>query len=327
MNLSFLKDKTVLVTGAAGYIAARLTPYLAGAAGRILRLDRPGSAFPPTDGPALIKDIEADIREGDLWNDLVQDADFIFHFAAQTSVYAAEEDPSADLGINFLPMTYLLAACRRQQRRPIILFAGTVTQVGITTTVPVNEDHPDRPITVYDLHKLLAEQYLQYHTRQGQVRGAVLRLANVYGPGPRSGSADRGILNAMIRRALNGEPITVYGDGNFLRDYIYIDDVARAFLAAAAHIEDIAGRYFVLGSGQGHTFAAAMDMIAARVHYHTGREATVVSVPPPARLSPIEFRQFVADSGRFRSRTGWRPQWELQDGIDATIKDFLQKKD
>lgn len=327
MSLSFLKDKTVLITGAAGYIAANLSPRLEAAAGMILRLDRPGAAFPPSSGRAAVRDIAGDIRDCDLWDELVREVDVIFHFAAQTSVYAAEQDPAADLQINFLPVTSILEACRRHGRTPVFLYAGTVTQVGVTTTVPVNEDVPDCPITVYDLHKLLAEQYLQYYTRQGIVRAAVLRLANVYGPGPKSGSADRGVLNAMIRRALNGETLTVYGEGNYLRDYVYIDDVVRAFTAAAANIDAIAGRHFVIGSGRGHTFAAAMQTIAARVFHHTGRRVEVVSVAPPARLSPIEFRQFVADSGRFRQLTGWRAQWHLIDGIDATIKDFLHRRD
>jgi len=186
----------------------------------------------------------------------------------------------------------------------------------------VDESHPDHPITVYDLHKQMAEQYLRWYTEQGFVRGVTLRLANVYGPGPLSSRSDRGILNQMVRRALAGEPLTIYGAGDPLRDYIYVKDVARAFIAAARHSAALNGRYFVIGSGQGHTIAEAMRMIAARCGARTGREVPVQHIDPPGALSPIEQRHFVADSHRFCAATGWQAHHTLADGIDLTLEAF-----
>ncbi len=145
----------------------------------------------------------------------------------------------------------------------------------------------------------MAEQYLRWYSEQGFVRGVTLRLANVYGPGPRSSCADRGILNQMIRRALAGEPLTVYGPGDQVRDYLYVEDAARAFLSAAASEEALNGKYFVIGSGVGHTIAEAMEIVAERCALRTGKRVPVVHVKPPAILSPIEQRHFIADSGLF----------------------------
>ncbi len=319
-----LTGKRILITGAGGYIDANLTAALGDTPCRIVRIDRPGAYFPPCGGRGPeIRDVEMDLRRRDAWEEMMEDVDIVYHLAAQTSVYAAEQDPEADLGINVLPLLRLLAICRKEGSHPAIVFAGTATEAGLTETLPVNEDHPDRPITIYDFHKLAVERYLLHYTTGKYVRGTVLRLANVYGPGPKSGSADRGILNAMIRKALRGEELTIYGEGDCRRDYVFIDDVVEAFLLAAVHMDCLAGRYFVIGSGCGHTVAQAIRVVAQQVEMKTGRKVAVRNVEAPANLSPIEYRQFVADSGRFSRLTGWKPRYSLREGIDATITDFL----
>ena len=302
-----------MITGAGGYIAANLTAALADTPCRILRIDKPGAAFPPLAGRGPeIRDLEMDIRRRDAWEGVLDDVDIVYHLAAQTSVYAADRDPEADLETNVLPLLNLLTSCRRQGLNPAVIFAGTVTEAGLTETLPVNEDHPDRPITIYDLHKLAAERYLLHFTANNTVRGVALRLANVYGPGPKSGSADRGILNAMIRKAIGGQELTIYGEGDCRRDYVFIDDVVEAFLLAAVHMDCLAGRYFVIGSGCGHTVAQAIRVVAQQVEMKTGRKVAVRNVEAPANLSPIEYRQFVADSGRFSRLTGWKPRYSLR---------------
>jgi len=214
--------KHLLITGGAGYLAMNLIAQLQDTNCRITRLDRPGASFPPLTGKAQVRDIEGDIRDHAFLDKSLMDIDVIFHFAAQTSAYAANESPVDDVGINVLPMLYILEACRKQKAKPVVLFASTVTISGLPEKIPVDETHPDNPITIYDLHKQMAENYLKYYIRSGNVNGAVLRLSNVYGPGPASSRSDRGVLNMMIRRAISGEPLTVYGGGNQVRDYVYV---------------------------------------------------------------------------------------------------------
>jgi nucleoside-diphosphate-sugar epimerase len=320
---SHLSGRTVLITGGAGYVAASIVRSLRGVDCRILRLMRPGRQAMPVSGNARLQDVTGDVCERQTWDSLLPEADVVFHLAAQTSAYQANEDPSADFEANVRPMLHLLGACRRLRRRPVVVFAGTVTEAGLPDRLPVNESHPDRPITIYDLHKLMAESYLRHYTGEGIVCGVILRLANVYGPGPASSRADRGVLNGMIRRALRGEPLTIYGAGNHLRDYVFIEDVAQAFLRAACANETVNGRYFVIGTGEGHTVSEAIRLVADRVAARTGRQVPVTHVEPPTRLSPIEARNFVADPSRFRDATGWHPGHSLRDGIDRTIEAFL----
>jgi len=315
----------ILITGAAGYLASALVRLLGARDAQIVRLARPGSRLAPVQSPIPVIDTLGDIRDASIWNTITKDADTIFHFAGQTSATVSNRDPHADFEINVLPVLQLLETCRRQDFHPALLLASTVTISGIPRQLPVSESHPDDPLTVYDLHKLMAEHYLRYYTRQGVVRGVVLRLANVYGPGPRSSSADRGILNQMIKKALDGEELTVYGTGEQVRDYVYVDDVANAFVAAAGHITETSGRHFVIGSGKGCTITEAIQLVAARVKHRTGRQPVVKNTAPPARQLEIETRNFVADTSAFRGATGWKPRTDLTEGIDRTIEYWLAR--
>jgi nucleoside-diphosphate-sugar epimerase len=326
VNFNSFYNKNILITGGAGYLATNLIAQLCKTDCHIIRVDRPGVHFVPLVGKITFRDIEADIRDRVIWESLLDDVDIIFHFAAQTSVYVAEQDPHADLAINVMPMLHLLETCRKKKFNPIVLFSGTVTEAGLTERLPVNEDCPDHPITVYDLHKWMAENYLKHYTRAGIIRGVVLRLANVYGPGPKSSSADRGVLNMMIRKALQCQQLTVYGDGKYLRDYVYVEDVAQAFLNAVANIDSVSGKHFVIGSGKGYTILQAINLVAERVAIKTDKRVPVVNIEPPSLLSPIEFRNFVADTHQYTKSTGWRAKWSLTEGIDATIQEYVTRE-
>jgi nucleoside-diphosphate-sugar epimerase len=316
---------TILITGGSGYIGHSLVSILRGHRGRIRRMIRPGKAAPAPAGPG-VEDITGDVRNRADLERCMEDADTVFHFASQTSVYAANEDPPSDLAANAVPLLNMLEICRTRKATTRILFAGTVTQTGMPSRLPVDESHPDNPVTVYCMHKLLAEFYLKHYTGICGVRGATLRLANVYGPGPESSSADRGILNMMIRKALKGETLRIYGKGDFMRDYVFVEDVARAFALAAEKADEVNGRHFVISTGTGHTLAQAINMVADRVALRTGKRAVIEHVEPPTALSPIETRSFIGDSSAFSMATGWRPSVTLQEGIDRTIDSFLQPR-
>lgn len=321
----FYARKQVLVTGSTGHLATNLIAALAQVDCRIVRLSRPGAVFPPVQGRAEIRAITGEIDDPATWRQVMEGTDVVFHLAACTS-YASNENPAADLSVNFAPMVHLLEAIRQSGRQVLVLHAGTVTQTGFPTRLPVDESHPDNPMTIYDLHKQMAENYLKYYTMQDVVRGAVLRLANVYGPGPKSSSAERGLLNIMVRRALAGDSLTIYGEGNYLRDFVYVDDVVDAFLLSgvclATQPARINGRHFVIGSGKGYTIAESIRLVADRIALKTGRRAPIIHIPPPKPLLPIEARDFVADPGAIADATGWRAQISLYEGIDRTIDSY-----
>ncbi len=312
--MKFYNDKTVLITGASGYIATALIEELVKCSNNIIRVSRS-----KLNRKEKCKDIQGDISKKEIWYQLLPDVDIIFHLAAQTSFYKAADNPEEDFISNFIPIKNILEASIDIGNSPFIVFSGSATQVGLPSSLPVNESHRDEPLTFYDLHKLLSEQLLEGYIRQGLARGTTLRLANIYGPGTNSSSKDRGILNRMVSRGLKGEAITIYGDGSPIRDYLFISDLVYALLAAGENQSLLNGKHFVIGYGEGISIFNAFHLVAKRILEIKGLNVDIVSIQNPEGLSSIESRDFVADNSSFRSLTKWSPTVNLSNGIDKII--------
>lgn len=321
-TLRWYRGKRVLVTGGSGYLGSKLVRLLAGTRCEIHCVDRLPEKQGFGETAASLHFHRADIRDKTALAKLAAGTDVIFHFAAQTSAHEADADPAGDFRFNVLPLFNLLEACRAGGKRPIIVFASTVTAYGVNPRLPVSEGQADQPITIYDVHKVAAEKYLLNYCARGLARGAALRLANVYGPGT-SGKKDRGIFNRMVQKALAGEPLTVYGSGNFYRDYVYVDDVVRAFLLAPANIRSVNGKAFIIGTGKGHKVKSVFSEIAALAGKRTGRPVRTVCKGADSALHPADRRNFIADPSAFMKATGWKPEFPLRRGLEATLESFL----
>ena len=318
-SLKNLIGKTVVVTGASGYIGSVLVDALVKHSSKVIRVSRI-DLVPLAD----TKTIKADIRNSETWTDLVAQADIIYHLAGNTSVYEAANNPMESLNSTLLPINHLVLAARTQHCKPRVVFASTATVYGLTSQLPVAERLEPKPITIYDLHKLFAEQQLALATKQGVLEGVSLRLANVYGPSTSVSSADdRGVLNRVTAKAFSGENLTVYGGGNYLRDYIYITDVVYAFLFAGV-CPQLSGNSFNVGSGVGTTVREAFVLSATQASRITGRIVDVLYESWPDSVAPIELRSFTADIEKYASLTGWGPRVKLETGI-AQLLTFLLK--
>lgn len=307
--------KTIVITGARGYIGNALSTRLV-REGHSLRLVSRAAGMPriPTAG-ARVDSIVADLRDERAWSSLIEGADAIVHLSSRTDMRAAEADQVGDEDINVEPVRALVRAAQLAPKPPLVAFASTATIVGVNTRNPVNEETPDNPCSVYDRHKLACERILRDATARGIVRACSLRLANVYGYGGASINANRAVLNAMLRRAIDGGPLTLYGDGAYIRDFIHVEDVVDAFRLAIMEPIVCDGRHYVIASGDGHTLAEAYALIADAALSHMARRVEIIRVPEPVDLHPIERRNFVGISHLFQTRTGWRPRFDLKAGI------------
>jgi nucleoside-diphosphate-sugar epimerase len=307
--------KTIVITGARGYIGTALTEKLGCQAYALRLVSRAPRRHQGMPSRGVREYCAADLRDPQSWAGLLRDADVVVHLASRTGLRAAEADPYHDEDINVRPLRALVEAARAVGKAPAVIFASAVTIAGVNPQIPVDETAANNPCSVYDRHKLAAETILREATACCAVRACSLRLSNVYGYGGVSINANRGILNVMMERAVAGEPLTLYGDGAYLRDFIHIDDVVEAFSRAILTPAICNGGPYVIASGRGHTLAEAYEMIAEIAVERLSRRVEIVRLPEPADLHPIEKRNFIGDSHEFRARTGWRPRLELRAGI------------
>ena len=308
----------ILITGASGLIGTALIDRFRGECNSIFCQSR--SSHKDDSSARWIKH---DLIN-DSWDGLsLPEIDVIYHLAGQTSIYSARQNPIADLSANVLALLNLLEHFRKQERVPFVVLAGTATEVGLTDQLPINESLPDRPITFYDISKLTAEMYLKQYVREGFINGCALRLSNVFGRSQPGQQRDRGILDKIFNRALSGKNITIYDDGNYLRDYIFIDDVISALVLAPNHTEQTNGRAFCIGIGQGVALKEAFLRVTSMAKNITGIHVNHEHTRAPADLSDIEYRNVVIDSTAFRQATGWVPQYDLDAGLEAAYRGFL----
>lgn len=312
-----------MITGASGYIGRALARRLA-ATGRPLRLVSRGK--PEIAELAGHRDrlqyMAADLRDKSAWRQILSEAESVVHLSSRTDLRAAEADPEADAIINIEPVRALVEAATALGRKDLpIIFASTVTIVGAEHENPVDETTPDRPCSVYDRHKLACESILRNATSAGYLRACSLRLSNVYGYGSASVNSNRGILNLMLATAARGQPLSLYGDGRYIRDFTHVDDVVEAFVLALSLRAAQDGRAYVIATGRGHSLAETFAMVAEEAARCGGPHVAVRRIPEPADLHPIERRNFVGNSNLFRQLTGWRPRVGLMGGI----RDFFDR--
>jgi nucleoside-diphosphate-sugar epimerase len=313
-SMSELRGKTVAITGASGYLGSAIAASLLASSIQTLVVSRKELAS--RRGMTVLR---ADINNYECWETIVRQAQVIFHLAGSTSIYKAAKFPAESLSSTLLPIEHMVKAAQHLGHRPRVVFASTVTLYGLTQKLPVAENTEPNPITVYDLHKLFAEQQLAMATRQGLLESVVLRLANVYGPSPSASMAeDRGILNKIAIMAMRRNDLALYGDGNYLRDYVFIDDVVDAFLRAGS-MSELGGRVFNVASGTGTTLRQAFDLVVDQAAQATGQRVAVMSRPWPEDASPIERRNFVASVEMLKHDSGWRPKVDLKQGVGLLV--------
>src|SRR5258707_14085235 len=182
-------------------------------------------------------------------NSLVRDREVIFNLAGQVSHIDSMRDPYADLEINCRSQLTILEACRYNNPGVSVMFAGTRQVSGGPESLPVTESHLVRPTDVNGINKAAGEYYHLVYNNVFGIRACSLRLTNVYGPRQLIRHNRQGFIGWFIRLALEGREIQVFGDGSQVRDFVYVDDVADAFLRAGA-TDAVNGEVFNVGGNE-----------------------------------------------------------------------------
>lgn len=311
-----LHDARVLIVGGLGFIGVNLTTRLArlGAKVSVLTPDRARHAEEVAaferDG---IEILEGDLRDQPLVERHVAGRQLVVNLSGQSGAVRSMEDPWTDLDVNCRGNLVLLEALRARNRDAKVVFAGSRLQYGHAEHLPVDEDAPQEALCLHAIHKQTVEKYLGLYHRLFGIRYSVARITNPYGPGQPSSRTAYGVINRMIHLAIDDRPLTIYGDGAQLRDYVHVDDVAGALVTMAAS-PAADGRAYNVGSGTG----TKMVDLAEQVIAIAGRgRVEHVEWPPLARQ--VETGDFVADVGRISEELGWQPAIGLGDGLAQTV--------
>ena len=272
-----------------------------------------------------VRSIKADICNLNFWLEFIGQVDLVFHLAGNTSISEAENSPIDSLISTVLPIIHIINASKILKRKPKVVFTSTATVYGMVSNLPVSELFETKTLTIYDLHKTFAEQYLEMADSLGLLNVTSLRLANVYGPSiTPSSSGDRGVINRCVEKALKGENLTMYGDGNYLRDYIYISDAINALLIAGSY-EGLNGQIFNIGYGAGVSLADMFRLIASRVESRSKISIKIDQIPWPENIALTDKRNFVANIEKFRAYTQWTPLVEIEEGIELLISAMIKE--
>jgi UDP-glucose 4-epimerase len=319
----FYRGRAVMITGGLGFIGSNLARRLVELGADVLLVDSlipdyGGNLF-NIDGIAdRVRVNVADIRQQTTMNYLVRDRAVIFNLAGQVSHIDSMRDPYTDLEINCRSQLTVLEACRNHNPKVKVVFAGTRQVYGRPDSLPVNENHLVRPTDVNGINKAAGEYYHLVYNNVFGVRACSLRLTNVYGPRQLLRHNRQGFIGWFIRLAIENKTIQIFGDGSQLRDFVYVDDAADAFLRAGAS-DACNGEVFNVGGERPITHRELTSLLIEIAG--TGR---VEYVEWPAEKKAIDIGSFYADSTKFKYTSGWAPTVALRDGLRTTVEFYRE---
>jgi UDP-glucose 4-epimerase len=308
-----------MVTGGLGFIGSNLARRLVELEADVLLVDSliddyGGNLFNIDGIGDRVRVNVADIRQQSTMNYLVRDRAVIFNLAGQVSHIDSMRDPYTDLEINCRSQLTVLEACRNHNPSVKVVFAGTRQVYGRPDSLPVSEAHLVRPTDINGINKAAGEYYHLVYNNVFGVRACSLRLTNVYGPRQLIKHNRQGFIGWFIRLAIEGKPIEIYGDGSQLRDFVYVDDAADAFLRAGAN-DACNGEAFNVG---GDVPVSLSELAGELVRISGKGRVEYVGWPPDKKV--IDIGSFYADSTRFMKATGWQPTLPLAEGLQRTIE-------
>jgi len=305
----------IIVTGGAGFIGSHIVEAYLAQGHDVAVVDNlwlhgggsyanipPGVRFYAMDvtDPALAEVFERERPE------------VVNHQAAQHSVKISTDSPALDARVNVLGLLNVLENCRRFHVRKV-LFASSGATYGAPAEMPMNEETPQLPASPYGITKMAAEHYLRYFRDAYGLEYTAFRYGNVYGPRQDPGG-EAGVIAIFAYRLLAGQPVRIDWDGEQAKDYVYVDDVARASVLA---LERGNGRIYCLGTGVG----TSVNEIYRRLTRLIGRESTTTHAP--RRPGDVHLAYF--DCARALDELGWTPAVTLDEGMASTVAYFQRR--
>ena len=311
-----MTGRKVLVTGGAGFIGSNVADAFIARGDRVWVVDNLSSGREANLNPAATF-AKLDIRDAAL-ADVFRDAggfDLISHHAAQIDVRKSVTDPRHDASINVDGFLNVAELARAHGTRRVVFVSSGGVVYGEPDTIPTPETAPKLPTSPYGVTKLVAEHYMHYYTRTFGMEYVALRYANVYGP-RQDPHGEAGVVAIFCNKLLDGTPLTIFGDGEQTRDYVFVGDVVRANMVAAdvpleGVPDSLDARAFNVGTGS----ETSVNHLARTLMKATGREVPIRH----AEARAGEVLRSCLDTKALRAR-GWKPETSLERGLELTFQ-------
>ncbi|MGZ8580368.1 MAG: NAD-dependent epimerase/dehydratase family protein [Actinomycetota bacterium] len=306
---------TVLVTGGAGFIGSHLADRLLAEGHRVISVDdlSTGRIANLVDARGYGKEFtffNMDVRADGLLALFERHRpEVVFHLAAQSGVRPSLDDPTLDASINVMGTLNVLECAAKVETRKVVYAASGGTIYGEPRRLPAKETSAQgsHPLSPYGISKKVVLDYLGFYQRYRGLEHTALALGNVYGP-RQDPHGEAGVVAIFASRMLADEPVTIYGDGNQTRDYVFIDDVVHAFVQA---VDRGPGKLVNVGTGLETSVNHLYRLLAEIAGYE--RE------PEFGPLPPGELRRIALDIGAAANAIAWKPWTHLEDGLAETV--------
>ncbi len=311
-------DAPVLITGGLGFIGSALAHRLVALGARVTIVDAmlPGAGGNLANVAAIRDRVQiniSDVRDPVSFRYLVRGQRYLFNLAGQVSHIDSMRDPFADLEINCRAQLAMMEACREHNPGIRVVHTATRQQYGRAKTLPIPEDHVQDPVDVNGINSIAGEAYhILYHRVYG-IRTTSLRLTNTYGPRMLIRHNRQTALGWLIRLAVEGRPIELFGDGEQRRDFNYVDDVVEAILLASTN-PAAEGEIFNLG-GVPVSLRETVELLVAV----TGSAGGYRLVPFPPERKAIDIGDVFTDYTKIGRTLGWQPRTPLRDGLAQAV--------
>ncbi len=299
-----------VVLGGGGFVGTNLCRRLTRAGVQVVAFGR-SSGFP--DALRGCRWVSGDFFNTDDLAAVLENAEYVVHAISTVTPAKSNELPIKDVEENLIGSLRLIHLCIAKGVKRLIVLSSGGTVYGPDVAVPTQEDATNHPLCSYGVVKLAVEKYLAIYRHQGLLDSVVLRVANPYGPYQQP--KGQGVIAATVQKILLSQPAEIWGDGTVTRDYIYIDDVVDAIMAAARLDDDSAPRLYNIGSGIGRTINEVIDSLC-KIH------GPIEVLRQPGRTLDVPVS--VLSIHRAQQFLGWTPRTDWQEGLSATYGWFSE---